>query len=60
MTLKLLPCPHCRSVAEVDWRTKRHGAGAVAELVKIRCVRRHWFLMPADQLDSYPAFEEAA
>jgi hypothetical protein len=54
MRTQLLPCPQCGNVAELDWRARRHGRGPGRELVKIRCVRRHWYLMPADQLEWYP------
>jgi hypothetical protein len=56
MRTQLLPCPQCDGVAEVDWQARRHSnsRSRAGHLVKIRCIRRHWFLMPSDQLDWYP------
>jgi hypothetical protein len=51
MRTQLLQCPTCDGVAEVDWRSQRQRG---RELVKIRCIRKHWFLMPADELVWYP------
>jgi hypothetical protein len=45
--MEFITCPECGLIAEVEWR----GGG----LTKLRCVQRHWFLMPiGDQ--SQPAF----
>ena len=42
--LELVRCPECGQVASIEWRRT---VGGVA-LWKIRCIARHWFLMPAD------------
>jgi hypothetical protein len=47
--LDLVRCPECHEVALVEWRDKEVADGSVA-LAKVRCLQRHWFLMPGDQL----------
>jgi hypothetical protein len=42
--LELVHCPECGQVASIEWRRK---VGGVA-LLKVRCIARHWFLMPGD------------
>jgi hypothetical protein len=46
----VVTCPECGDLAVVEWSDRVAGAGGAVELVKIRCVARHWFLMPADRL----------
>jgi hypothetical protein len=41
--LDLLGCPSCGAAAQV---TERFLLGGL-EHVRVRCVRRHWYLMPA-------------
>jgi hypothetical protein len=47
--LSLMHCPECGSVASVEWRA------TVARTVhlKVRCIHRHWFLLPADMVRAY-------
>lgn len=40
-------CPECGLPAEVEWRTSVGSTGGPMEHLKIRCVDRHWFLLPA-------------
>ncbi|MDQ3899567.1 MAG: hypothetical protein M3319_03655 [Actinomycetota bacterium] len=40
--LELVSCPECHAPCEVEWRS--------GELAKIRCLARHWFLMPEEGL----------
>lgn len=47
--LDLVRCPECHEVALVEWRDTEVADGSVA-LAKVRCLQRHWFLMPAEQL----------
>ena len=44
-------CPECGALAEVTDRSALESTGGPIEHVKIQCVRRHWFLMPAGSLD---------
>ena len=48
--LELVSCPECGHPAEVEWRDPIGVTDGDAYL-KIRCVSRHWFLMPSDRLD---------
>jgi hypothetical protein len=49
-------CPHCGAVASTEWTAT---LGRVQH-VKVRCVHRHWFLLPADLLTEYPMCRPAA
>ena len=46
-TLELVPCPECGHAAEVESRGTVAGTGGAVDLVFVRCIWRHWFLMPA-------------
>ena len=48
--LTLVACPDCGATAEVEWQSTEHSTGGPLVLVKIRCLNRHWFLMPRDDL----------
>jgi hypothetical protein len=52
--MDLVICPRCGRPAEVEWRERewrprlQPDPGSVdMTLVKIRCLYRHWFLLPA-------------
>jgi hypothetical protein len=45
-------CPECESLAVVEWRSNVSSTGGPVEHLKVRCLNRHWFLMPAEVLDS--------
>jgi len=46
----LVSCPECQEVAEVEWRDAATSTDGPVELVKIRCLHGHWFLMPGERL----------
>jgi len=46
----LVECPACGLPAEVTDRFTLGGAPGPVEHVKLVCVTRHWFTIPADQL----------
>jgi hypothetical protein len=46
--LVIIGCPECGTPAEVEWFTLLTSTAGLVEHLKIRCVQRHWFLMPAD------------
>jgi hypothetical protein len=46
--LVIIACPECGTPAEVEWFTRLASTAGLVEHLKIRCVQRHWFLMPAD------------
>lgn len=48
--LDLVACPECGQPAEVEWSDEIHSTEGAVEHLKIRCLNRHWFLMPSDSL----------
>lgn len=50
MSLDLVVCPTCAQPAEVRGRTGLASTAGSLEHVKIQCVQRHWYLMPAERL----------
>ena len=48
--LRLVACPECGAPAEVEWADEVGSTSGPLELVKIRCLSRHWFLMPSEGL----------
>ena len=48
--LDLVVCPECALPAEVLDRFGLSSTGRTLEHVKIRCLARHWFLMPVTML----------
>jgi len=50
--VEFVDCPTCASPAEVESSSKVFSTDGPVELVKISCVRRHWFLLPRDMLAS--------
>ena len=48
--LDLVVCPECALPAEVLDRFGLSSTGGTLEHVKIRCLARHWFLMPVTML----------
>jgi hypothetical protein len=49
--MELVVCPECGDPAAVTWRAEAPGP---AEHAKVHCVRRHWFLLPTEQLTHWP------
>ena len=43
-------CPACGNSVEVDWRDWVDTTSGPAELVRIRCANRHWFMTLAENL----------
>ena len=39
-------CPECGSIAEIEWSELMISTSGPIELVKIRCILKHWYLMP--------------
>jgi hypothetical protein len=44
-------CPECDQVAEVEWRAVLESTAGPVEHARIRCVQRHWFLLPLAVLE---------
>ncbi len=45
-------CPACGLPAEVEWRAVMESTDGPVEHAKIRCVARHWFLLPLATLQA--------
>jgi hypothetical protein len=54
--MDLVICPRCGRAAEVEWREREWSPRVQRDhsedmsLLKIRCVNRHWFLLPTCRL----------
>lgn len=46
---ELVFCPECGNVATIEWQSWIAGILHV----KLHCVNRHWFLMPADTITCF-------
>jgi hypothetical protein len=52
--MELTHCPECSLPAEIEWRAVVESTGGPVEHARIRCVHRHWFLLPVASLESAP------
>ena len=43
-------CPECGTLAEVEWRAVLESTDGPIEHAKVRCVQKHWFLLPVAAL----------
>ena len=43
-------CPECGAIAEVEWRVTVESTDGPVEHAKVRCLGRHWFLLPVASL----------
>lgn len=43
-------CPECEAPAEVEWRAVLESTDGPVEHARIRCLHRHWFLLPVASL----------
>lgn len=48
--LQFVSCPDCSMIATVQWGVYLESTEGPVEHVRVTCVYRHWFLMPADTL----------
>ena len=48
--MELTNCPECGAVAEVQWRTDLESTAGYVEHVKVLCLNRHGFFLPAEAL----------
>lgn len=51
-TLQLTRCPGCGGHAEIERRTVLESTDGPIEHLRLRCVRRHWFVVPAAMLET--------
>jgi hypothetical protein len=57
--LDLVVCPECFAPAEILDRFTLGSTDGAVEHVKVQCLRRHWFLMPASSLPTVSALDAA-
>ncbi len=50
--LNTVACPQCGQPAEIEWADLLPSTDGLVQHVKIRCLFRHWFLMPSARLDA--------
>jgi hypothetical protein len=55
--LDLVVCPECAAPAEVVDRFALPSTDGPIEHVKVMCVMRHWFLLPAASLPAVPSLD---
>ena len=48
--MDMTSCPECGSLAEIEWRAVLDSTDGPVEHARVRCVRRHWFLLPVATL----------
>ena len=58
--LDLVVCPECAAPAEVVDRFALPSTEGSVEHVKVQCLGRHWFLLPAAALPRVPAVSTTA
>jgi hypothetical protein len=46
----IMSCPGCGAPAAIEWRRTLHGTAGPVDHVKVSCLDRHWFLLPASLL----------
>jgi hypothetical protein len=56
MELQLTICPECGAPAETTDEGHVDSTDGPVRVVRVRCVRRHWFLLAADDLASSNAY----
>jgi hypothetical protein len=52
--LGFVACPECSLPAAVQHWNQAESTDGPINLVKMTCVNRHWFLIPADRLNEHP------
>jgi hypothetical protein len=52
--LDVVACPECSMTAASQWSDQVESTDGPVDHVRITCVNRHWFLMPADTLNERP------
>lgn len=50
--IDLTQCPSCGATAEVEWRAVAGSTEGPVEHATVRCVQRHWYLLPTGWLES--------
>jgi hypothetical protein len=52
--LDIVACPECSMTAALQWGARLESTDGPVDHVRVTCVNRHWFLMPADTLNERP------
>ncbi|MGH4006727.1 MAG: hypothetical protein ACRDTH_00910 [Pseudonocardiaceae bacterium] len=52
--LDIVTCPECSMIATLQRGDQLESTDGLVDHVRITCVNRHWFLMPADTLNERP------
>lgn len=52
--LDIVACPECSMTASLQRGNRVESTDGPVDHVRITCVNRHWFLMPADTLNERP------
>ncbi|MGH3815446.1 MAG: hypothetical protein ACRDUV_23850 [Pseudonocardiaceae bacterium] len=52
--LDVVACPECSMTAALQRGDRVESTDGPVDHVRITCVNRHWFLMPADMLNERP------
>lgn len=50
----LVACPECSTTAAMQWADRVESTDGPVDHVRITCVNRHWFLMPASRRTPAP------
>ena len=58
LELDLVVCPDCTAPAEVVDRFALPSTGGDVAHVKLRCLNRHWYLLPATSLPTFDTLRE--
>ena len=56
--MDLTTCPECGHLAEVEWRDVLDSTDGPVEHARIRCIQRHWFLLPLERLETAASVAE--
>ena len=46
--VEFVSCPDCLMIAAAQWGDRLESTDGPVDHVRVTCVNRHWFLMPAD------------
>jgi hypothetical protein len=52
--LRIVTCPECFMIADLQRGNRLESTDGPVDHVRITCVNRHWFMMPADMLNERP------
>ena len=53
--MDLVVCPECSEPATVAWTDAVDGSPGPVVMARVDCLGRHWYVLPAERLRSWPA-----